>query len=330
MKYLTNLSNDPKYNLAFEEYCFKNLPNDEEYVILWINGPSIIIGKNQNALEEINKEYVDENNIEVVRRVTGGGAVYHDLGNLNYSIIKNDEGKGKIDFGMINIPILKSLEKLGLKTELSGRNDITLDGKKISGIAQSIYKNRILNHGAILFDVDLTVLSDALNVKQDKIQSKGIKSVKSRVTNIRPYLKKDIDVMEFKESLLESMFEYEGAKLEEYILSEEQKREIDKLYETKYSTWEWNYGKAPKFNFKNYKRFPVGSIDIRLMVNHGLIEDITIYGDFFGSLDVKELEDKLKASKYQANHIRGILEKEPIDKYFGQIQLKDLIDLIIQ
>jgi len=330
MKYITNNSNDPRYNLAFEEYCFKNLPDDEDYVILWINGPAIIIGKNQNTIEEINIEYVNANNIQVVRRVTGGGAVYHDLGNLNYSIIKNDEGKGKIDFGLINIPILKSLEKFGIKPELTGRNDITLEGKKISGIAQSIHKKRILNHGTILFDTDLSVLSKALNVKQDKIQSKGIKSIKSRVSNIRLYINQEITISEFKQSLLEDIFVHDGAKLEEYILDENDKIEIDKLFKSKYSTWEWNFGESPKFNFNNYHRFPIGSLDIRLMVNHGLIEDIRIYGDFFGSLDVKDLEEKLKGNKYEISHIESLIKNESIEKYFGDISVEEFIDLLFK
>jgi len=183
MKYITNLSNDPHYNLAFEEYCFKNLPEGEDYVFLWINGPAIIVGKNQNTIEEINQEFVRENDIKVVRRITGGGAVYHDLGNLNFSIFTKSEGKERIDFGQINIPILKSLERFGIEAKLSGRNDLTVDDKKVSGIAQSVWKGRILNHGTILYDTDLTVLSKALNVRADKYESKGVNvRVRSRVT----------------------------------------------------------------------------------------------------------------------------------------------------
>lgn len=328
MKYIENYCNDPRYNLAFEEYCFKHLSKDEDYVILWINGPAIIVGKNQNTAEEVNEKYIQDNGIKVVRRITGGGAVYHDLGNLNFSIITDVGGNKVIDFKKYNIPIVKALEKLGVKCELSGRNDITIDGKKFSGIAQSIYRDRVLNHGTLLFDTKLDVLSKALNVKQDKIASKGVKSVKSRVTNIKSYMKEDIDMDEFRNLLLKYIFEMEGLIPEKYELSEEEKADIDRLYREKYSTWEWNYGKSPKFNFKNYKRFPFGAIDIRLSVKDGIIEDCKIYGDFFGAEDVKDLEDKLKGKRYDRYSLNSEFENKDLTKYFGNITLDEFIDLI--
>ena len=330
MKFVTNLSNDPRYNLAFEEYCFRNLPREEDYVFLWINGPAIIVGKNQNTLEEINSEYVDEHGIKVVRRVTGGGAVYHDLGNLNFSIVTEVKGAEKIDFGKINIPIVKSLEKFGIRAQLSGRNDLTLDEKKFSGIAQSVWKKRVLNHGTILYDTDLSVLSNALNVKRDKIESKGVKSVRSRVTNIKPYLKDDIDIMAFKEILLKNIFEHENLIPEEYILSENQREEINELFKEKYSTWEWNYGESPDFTYKNYKRFSFGGIDIRLNIKNGLIENCKIFGDFFGTEDVNILEGNLKGVKYIEEEVEKIIEDEPLEKYFGNITKKDFLKLIFE
>lgn len=330
MKYITNLSNDAHYNLAFEEYCFKNLPQDDDYVFLWINGPAIIVGKNQNTIEEINNDYVRENEIQIVRRITGGGAVYHDLGNLNYSIFTNSVGQEKIDFGQINIPILKSLEKFGIKAELTGRNDLTLDGKKISGIAQSVWKKRILNHGTILFDTDLSVLSKALNVKADKIESKGVKSVKSRVTNIKPYLDNDVDILEFKGMLLKFIFQYHNADMEEYTLTQEQLEGINELYETKYKTWEWNYGESPDFGYKNYKRLPSGSIEVRLEIKNGIIEESKIFGDFFGTKDVSELESSLNGSKYDKDVIKERLESLNIKEYFGNIENEDFISLLFE
>lgn len=330
MKYIENYSNNPYYNLAFEEYCFKYLDRDEDYVILWINSPAIIVGKNQNTSQEVNRDYVRENDIKVVRRITGGGAVYHDLGNLNFSIIKNTEGKAVIDFKKYNIPILKSLERLGVNCELSGRNDLTVDGKKFSGIAQSIWKKRVLNHGTILFDTKLETLSLALNVKPDKFKSKGVKSVKSRVTNIKPFIKEDIDINRLRELLLEYIFQFEGEKPSKYILNEEEIKNIDKLFEEKYNTWDWNYGKSPEFNYTNEKRFPFGIVEIGLDVNRGVIEKAKIYGDFFGFKDVKEIEDILIGLKYEKEEVRRELEDIDLKDYFGDIETEEFINLFFK
>ncbi len=330
MKYIKNYSNDPRYNLAFEEYCFKYLPNDKDYILLWINGPAIIIGKNQNTLEEVNSEYVKKNGISIVRRVTGGGAVYHDLGNLNFSIITNADDNGAIDFKKYNLSILKALNKLGVEGDLSGRNDITIDGKKFSGIAQSIWKGRVLNHGTLLFDTRLDVLSDALNVKQDKIESKGVKSVKSRVTNIKDYLNIDADIEVFRETLLKYLFEAEGKEPEILVLSEDQLGEINKLFQDKYSTWEWNYGSSPSFNYKNYKRFPIGSIEVRLEIKNGNINECKIYGDFFGSEDISKLEQRIINLKYDKDFIYNSLKDIDIKRYFGNINLEDFINLLVE
>lgn len=328
MKYIENYSNDPRYNLAFEEYCFKYLPRDEDYLLLWINSPAIIIGKNQNTIEEVNSEYIKMKGIQVVRRITGGGAVYHDLGNLNFSIITNAEGS-KIDFKKYNISILEALIKLGVKCELSGRNDITIEGKKFSGIAQSIWKDRVLNHGTLLFNTELDVLNNALNVKKDKIESKGVKSVKSRVTNIKDHLNVDVDIEEFREILARSILNTDDVEAKTLKLNEEQLQEIDKLFQEKYSTWEWNYGSSPPFNYKNYRRFPFGSVEVRLEVKHGSISECKIYGDFFGTEDISILEKRLTGQKYEKEGLGKFLKEIDLKEYFGGIRKEDFLDLLI-
>lgn len=325
MKFIENTSIDPHYNLAFEEYVFKNLDFDEEFVLLWRNGPSIIVGKNQNTVEEINMEYVKENNINVVRRVTGGGAVYHDLGNLNFSFIVKSDSNEKIDFKTYNVPIIKALEKIGVSCELSGRNDLVIDGKKFSGIAQSIIKGRVLNHGTLLFDSKLDTLSKALNVKRDKIESKGVKSVASSVTNIKPYVSDNIDVLEFKQVLLKNIFDYFNRPVETYELTDEDRKNIQKMVDERYGTWEWNYGRSPKFNYKGYNRFTGGCVEVRLQVENGLIENCKIYGDFFGKGEIKELEEKLQGVKYDIDEVNIVLKDVSMDEYLGRITREEFL-----
>lgn len=324
MKYiLSNLFN-PYFNLALEEYIFKTVGMQEDFIILWQNENTIVIGRHQNTIEEINANFVQENNINVVRRITGGGAVYHDLGNLNFSFITGYDKNDMIDYKKYTIPVINALKKLGVDAELSGRNDLTIDGKKFSGNAQSMHKGRILHHGTLLFDSNLDIIGKVLNVQLDKIQSKGIKSVRSRVTNIKDYLKEDTDVNGFKELLLKNLFE--NNTLEEYHISENDLVSITKLKESKYDTWEWNYGKSPKFNFKNSKRFTNGKLEVLLNVNGGLINECKIYGDFLALCSVDELEEKLRGIRYEKSAVEYILNSVNLTQYFGNITLDEILE----
>jgi lipoate---protein ligase len=317
---------DPRINLAIEEYALKNLDINETYLLFYINEPSIIIGKNQNTIEEINTEYVNKNGIHVVRRLSGGGAVYHDLGNLNFSFITKDDGNSFHNFRKFTEPVVEALKKLGVNAELSGRNDLLAEGRKISGNAQFATKGRMFSHGTLLFNSEMDHIVSALRVKKDKIESKGIKSVRSRVANISEFLTENITIEEFRSLLLKYIFE--GKAITEYILTEEDWEKIHQLSKERYQNWDWNYGKSPKFNLQHSHRFPVGQIDVRLEVNKGIIENCKIYGDFFGVGDVSEIEKKLISVRYERSELEAALDEVDTAYYFGNINKEEFLNLI--
>lgn len=318
---------DPRINLAIEEYALKNLDINETYLLFYINEPSIIIGKNQNTIEEINTEYVEKNGIHVVRRLSGGGAVYHDLGNLNFSFITKDDGDSFHNFRKFTEPVVNALRKMGVNAELSGRNDLLAEGRKISGNAQFSTRGRMFSHGTLLFDSEIESVVSALNVKKDKIESKGIKSIRSRVANISEFLSNKVTIEEFRSLLLKNIFEGLD-EIPEYVLTEKDWENIHELSKERYQNWDWNYGKSPKFNLQHSHRFPVGQIDVRFEVNKGIIDQCKIYGDFFGVGDVTVIEDKLTGIKYEKSQIVSAMEDVDIKHYFGNISKEDFINLI--
>ncbi|RDU35501.1 lipoate--protein ligase [Neobacillus piezotolerans] len=318
---------DPRINLAIEEYALKNLDIDQTYLLFYINEPSIIIGKNQNTIEEINTDYVEDNGIHVVRRLSGGGAVYHDLGNLNFSFITKDDGESFHNFKKFTEPVVAALAKLGVKAELSGRNDIVAEGRKISGNAQFSTRGRMFSHGTLMLDSEIDAVVSALRVKQDKIESKGIKSIRSRVANISEFLDRKISMEEFRSLLLKYIFD--GADdIPEYVLTESDWEKIHEISKERYQNWDWNYGKSPKFNLHRTRRFPIGSIDVRLEVEKGIIENCKIYGDFFGVGEVTEIEEKLKGLRYDRSEIDRALEGVDIKHYFGNITKEEFLELV--
>jgi len=325
---INNSSNDPHFNLALEEYVLKALNPKEDFVILWQNRPSIIIGKNQNTIEEINQKYVKDNNIPVVRRLSGGGAVYHDFGNLNFTFIVHNNKKDVSNYKKFTEPVIKALNEMGVPAEFSGRNDITIEGKKFSGNAQYYYRDRLLHHGTLLYNSELTRLGEALKVRIDKITSKGIKSVRSRVTNIADYLEEVYDIKHFKELLLSKIQEGFNSLGKEYVLNEEDYKNIYQIMKSRYATWEWNYGLSPDFSIQKSKGFEGGLLDIRFDVSKGAIDKIKIYGDFLSRRDVAGLEEKIVGLKYEESEISESLKDFELNDYLGIITLEDLIECL--
>ncbi|HIW13426.1 MAG TPA: lipoate--protein ligase [Candidatus Salinicoccus stercoripullorum] len=329
MKFISNNNiTDPMINLAMEEYVLREIPTDDSYFLFYVNQPSIIIGKNQNTIEEINEPYIRENGIKVVRRVSGGGAVYHDEGNLNFSFITEDDGNSFHNFSKFTQPIVDALNDMGIPAELSGRNDLEINGKKVSGNAMFSQKGRMFSHGTLMLDSDISEVQNALKVNPKKIESKGVKSVRGRVGNINDFLDEKIDIEDFKRKILRYIFGGDD-QIEEYVLTDEDWEKINKLSEEKYQTWDWNYGKNPKYNFNVSHKFPAGLLDIRLDVKKGRIEHAKIFGDFFGVGEIGVIEERLIGVEHDREKIAEALKDVDISHYLGRITREELLDLIV-
>lgn len=310
---IINSSRDPYFNLALEEYALKNMSAAEEYFILWQDEPTVVVGRNQNTIAEINKTYIKDKGINVLRRLSGGGAVYHDHSNLNFTFIVNENRRSSFDFEKFTRPVIEALQRIGIESENNGRNDITINGRKFSGNAQFRYRGRLLHHGTILFNSQLEEMAVALNVSEEKISSKGIKSIRSRVTNITEHLSMPIDIEEFKKILTEAILS-EEEKTISYHLSEFDLDAINRLREQKYRSWEWVYGASPAFNIKRKRQFSWGNIEMRLDIKKGMIEGCKIYGDFFAARDIRELEK---------NFIKLPFREEIIDELLTNLKLRE-------
>lgn len=324
---------DPSLNLAIEYHLLNNVIVDEPILLFYINEPSIIIGRNQNTIEEINTEYVEKNNIHVVRRFSGGGAVYHDFGVFCFCFITKDDGDSFRDFGKFTEPIIDSLHKMGVEgAKLEGRNDLLINGQKFSGNAMYSKNGRMTAHGTIMFDSDIEEVVNALKVRKDKIESKGIKSIRSRVTNIKPYLSDDyqfLSTKEFRDRLLLNIFDVNSAEdIKEYKLTDADWKQIEELSNQYFNNWDWNYGKSPKFELVRRHRFSIGSVEFKMNVDKGFIQDIRIFGDFFGLGDISDVEEKLNGIKYDVASISEALDEINIKNYFGNITKDELVHLI--
>ncbi len=298
----------------------------EDYFLLWQNQPSVIIGKNQNALEEINQEFIEEKGIKVVRRISGGGAVYQDLGNLNYTFISRVDPDKGTDFSVFSDPVVKVLRGLGVEAMSMGRNDIIACNKKISGNAQRLYRKRLMQHGTLMFDVNISDMARALNVSTDKIESKGIKSIRSRVGNIREFLSEDMTIKDFKECLQRGLSNDYRSK--EIVLKREDILRVSELAEIKFASWNWTYGESPPFNYRFEKRFPGGKVGVFIQVKDGLIQGCKFYGDFLSLLDAEEFAHKLCGLRYDKKVVKETLKIMDTAPYFGTISREELLEIL--
>ncbi len=320
---INHTGTDPYFNLATDEYLLKNFT--EDCFMLWRNDNAIIIGKHQNTLSEINLDYVREKKIRVVRRISGGGAVYHDLGNLNFSFVMTGDTGNLVDFRKFTLPILEVLQDLGVNARFEGRNDLTIDGKKFSGNAEHVWRNRTLHHGTLLFSSEMKDVSGALKVNPLKFKDKAIKSVRSRVTNISDHLKEKMTVLEFRDRIMEHiMKKYPDS--HSYEFTPEDIRNITRLKEEKFERWEWNYGYSPKYDFEKLIRTQNGgNLEFHLNVEKGLIKDLRIYGDFFHKHDIGAVERSLIGIRHDENAIRKTLSSFSFDDYFKNISVDEFI-----
>ncbi|MBA1433681.1 lipoate--protein ligase [Bombilactobacillus bombi] len=335
MYYFIMPSRDIRDNLATEQYLTESKDFDAPLVLFYIQKPCIIVGRNQNTVEELNNEYVRAHNITVTRRVSGGGGIYDDLGNLCFSFVIDAHNEQFGNFQQIVQPIVSALHRLGAtEAKVSGRNDITINGKKFSGNAMYTKNGKTFSHGTLSYNVDLDVLSKALRVPKDKIQSKGIKSIRSRVTNIRPYLDlkyQNLTTEQFRDVLLLSLFQAQSLdeiKDHEYQLTVADQAAIDALKTKYYYNWDWVYGKSPEFTVQKRHHFAMGTIDARIRVEHGKITAIRFYGDFFGTEDVSQLEQKLMGVNYDYQALQEIFNSNDLNQYFTGIKAKEVLDLL--
>lgn len=290
--YIEALTTDPDFNLAMEEYFFDAMPRDRSYFMTWQNDHAIIIGKHQNTLSEINLPYVQEHGIRVVRRLSGGGAVYHDLGNLNFTFITDANPGQQVDLHRFCQPIADTLCNMGVNATVDGRNDILIDDKKVSGNAQYVRQGRVMHHGTILFDSNLSVLGQALQVDASKIQAKGVKSVRSRVANVRACLKEDMTIEQFRRALAEQLLKH--ADVEVYTLSDADIAAINEIREKRYTLWEWNFGASPPCTMVKKARIEgCGTLEARIRMENGCISGLSFCGDYFSTLPPEILAQKL-------------------------------------
>ncbi|MFT4070541.1 MAG: lipoate--protein ligase [Dysgonamonadaceae bacterium] len=326
MIYILGESHSPAFNLALEEYCFRRLTQYDKIFLLWRNEPSIIVGKHQNTLEEINTQYVREKGIHVVRRISGGGTVYHDLNNLNYTIISNEEKGIGFDLKDFTKPIISTLKKLGVTAELSPRNDLRIDGKKICGTAQAFVKGRMMFHGCLLFNADLSALSKGLKEPKEIIKSKGVKSVRSEVDNILPHLREPLQVEQFADKILETIKE-EYPEIKPFDFSPEEIALFKKTATEKYSDWEWNYAHSPAFTIEKRTLTSMGELKVHATISEGRIREISVWT---AEENLSSLADNFIGVKYCQEALEEKLQQTPSSFLIPGLTMQEIARAIVR
>ena len=323
MKYLRNYSTDPHFNMAFDEFCLEQLKADEPVFYLWQNRPSVIIGLNQSAYAEVNLPFLREKGIVLARRVTGGGAVYHDLQNLNYTItgrIRDLES----DYPAYVETMARALRALGVPAEVSGRNDILVEGRKCSGYAKRISKDRLMIHGTLMYDVDLDTLTQVLATPGSKLSAAGVSSVRSRVANLKEYLPQFRDIQAFQAALQALLAGDDG----EIRLTEAQIAQIEADAAAKYRTWEWIYGHSPLAAFRVSRKFACGSIEAAFSLKAGCIDGLRFSGDFLGNLPPDRIATALQGCRFTRDDILEALRNQPVRDCFDAMTPEELANFL--
>lgn len=335
MQYLAMQSHDIRRNLATEQYLMNSGQMTPPFMLFYIEDNCIIVGRNQNTLEEINADFCKEHGITITRRLSGGGAMFQDMGNLCFSFVVPADEVRFGNFKDLVQPVVDALHEMGATgAEVTGRNDIVIDGKKFSGNAMYTRNGKTFSHGTLMYDVNTDMVADALHVPEDKIKSKGIKSVRSRVTNLKPYLKpeyQNLTTEQFRDEIIKKIYHVDNihdAQVNEYHLTDADNAAIDKIENDLYKNWDWVYGKSPEFTVKKRQHFDAGTIDARFLVQNGKVANLKIYGDFFGTGDVSDVEDSLKGITYTPEAIAKVLETLDLNKYFVGIPKDDVIALL--
>lgn len=326
MRYLINKSTNPYFNLAFDEYALKHINIDEDFFYLWQNEPSVIVGKNQNIVEEINHVFIEKNNIKVARRVSGGGAVYHDYGNLNFTFIVNVDNPGEVNYMKFVEPVVSALKEMGVNAHTSSRNDILINDLKISGNAQRMANKKLMFHGTLLFDSNLEDLKQSLHVTPDKYISQSVKSVRTSVTNIKDYLPEGTSIIDFWDSL--HFFLSNNGKDQEIVLSEKEIMNIEYEAINRFATWDWIYGESPQFSVVSKKTFKGVTLEINANVERGYIQSIRFIRNDLRLNEVNELEERLMNIRFYRSDINLALSDCDLKQYFDEITKDEILSLM--